>query len=206
MRNRYYDPATGQFTQADPIGLAGGLNAYGFAAGDPVSYSDPYGLKVCVASAGLRKQIGDAFQVDISWGKDNCIDQNSEITARAGSGRFAEIQAEFREVVNSGMDIEVGWEMNGGGSRFVPQASVLDDHDIRIDPFQARGSYRYKDRNGRCASAGHWGRYAIIVHEFGHAFNWLRTGDGVIQAPAIRSENVFNAAMGRRARSEACHP
>jgi RHS repeat-associated protein len=44
MRNRYYDPATGQFTQTDPIGLAGGLNAYGFAAGDPVTYSDPYGL------------------------------------------------------------------------------------------------------------------------------------------------------------------
>jgi RHS repeat-associated protein len=44
MRNRYYDPASGQFTQPDPIGLAGGLNAYGFAAGDPVSYSDPYGL------------------------------------------------------------------------------------------------------------------------------------------------------------------
>jgi uncharacterized protein RhaS with RHS repeats len=44
MRNRYYDPATGQFTQPDPIGLAGGLNSYGFAAGDPVTYSDPYGL------------------------------------------------------------------------------------------------------------------------------------------------------------------
>ncbi|HEU0301239.1 MAG TPA: RHS repeat-associated core domain-containing protein [Longimicrobium sp.] len=43
MRNRYYDPATGQFTQTDPIRLAGGLNAYGFAAGDPVSYSDPFG-------------------------------------------------------------------------------------------------------------------------------------------------------------------
>jgi RHS repeat-associated protein len=43
-RNRYYDPQTGQFTQPDPIGIAGGLNVYGFAAGDPVSYSDPYGL------------------------------------------------------------------------------------------------------------------------------------------------------------------
>jgi RHS repeat-associated protein len=45
MRNRYYDAQAGRFTQEDPIGLAGGLNAYGFAAGDPVSYSDPYGLK-----------------------------------------------------------------------------------------------------------------------------------------------------------------
>ncbi len=47
MRNRYYDPATGQFTQTDPIGVAGGMNVYGFAAGDPVTYSDPYGLDPC---------------------------------------------------------------------------------------------------------------------------------------------------------------
>jgi RHS repeat-associated protein len=45
-RNRYYDPSTGVFTQEDPIGLAGGINLYGFANGDPVTYSDPYGLKV----------------------------------------------------------------------------------------------------------------------------------------------------------------
>lgn len=44
MRNRYYDPTSGRFTQVDPIGLAGGLNAYGFAAGDPVNYADPFGL------------------------------------------------------------------------------------------------------------------------------------------------------------------
>jgi RHS repeat-associated protein len=45
-RNRYYDPETGRFTQADPIGLGGGLNLYGFAGGDPVNYADPFGL-VC---------------------------------------------------------------------------------------------------------------------------------------------------------------
>ncbi|HXO83932.1 MAG TPA: RHS repeat-associated core domain-containing protein [Gemmatimonadales bacterium] len=44
MRNRYYDPGTGRFTQEDPIGLAGGLNLYGFASGDPVNFSDPFGL------------------------------------------------------------------------------------------------------------------------------------------------------------------
>jgi RHS repeat-associated protein len=49
-RNRSYDPNTGRFTQEDPIGLAGGLNLYGFAAGDPVSYQDPFGL--CPKSAG----------------------------------------------------------------------------------------------------------------------------------------------------------
>jgi hypothetical protein len=43
-RNRYYDPATGQFTQEDPLGLAGGMNAYGFGNGDPITFSDPFGL------------------------------------------------------------------------------------------------------------------------------------------------------------------
>jgi len=43
-RNRYVDPATGRFTQEDPLGLAGGLNLYGFAKGDPVNFSDPFGL------------------------------------------------------------------------------------------------------------------------------------------------------------------
>ncbi len=47
-RNRYYDPTTGQFTQEDPIGIAGGLNVYGYADGDPISFSDPFGLNPCL--------------------------------------------------------------------------------------------------------------------------------------------------------------
>jgi uncharacterized protein RhaS with RHS repeats len=43
-RKRYYDPEAGLFTQEDPIGIAGGLNLYGYAGGDPINYSDPFGL------------------------------------------------------------------------------------------------------------------------------------------------------------------
>jgi RHS repeat-associated protein len=56
-RNRSYDPQTGRFTQEDPIGLAGGLNLYGFAGGDPVNFSDPFGLSaqancpICIVGA-----------------------------------------------------------------------------------------------------------------------------------------------------------
>jgi RHS repeat-associated protein len=62
MRNHYYDPATGQFTQPDPIGIAGGLNAYGFAAGDPVSYADSYGLSASCPDRVKRDEKCDEDQ------------------------------------------------------------------------------------------------------------------------------------------------
>jgi RHS repeat-associated protein len=45
MRNRWYEPATGRFLSEDPIGLAGGINPYVFAAADPIGGFDPLGLQ-----------------------------------------------------------------------------------------------------------------------------------------------------------------
>jgi RHS repeat-associated protein len=43
--HRYYDPATGRYTTADPIKFLGGINFYQYARNSPVNYFDPRGLK-----------------------------------------------------------------------------------------------------------------------------------------------------------------
>jgi len=40
---RYYDPATGRFLQRDPIGIAGGLNVYGYVANAPTVLVEAHG-------------------------------------------------------------------------------------------------------------------------------------------------------------------
>ncbi|KLN52898.1 type VI secretion system tip protein TssI/VgrG [Variovorax paradoxus] len=43
-RHRYYDPQTGRYLSKDPIGLAGGLNPFAYAEGNPNYWTDPMGL------------------------------------------------------------------------------------------------------------------------------------------------------------------
>jgi RHS repeat-associated protein len=67
-RNRYFNPSSGQFTQADPMGIAGGMNAFGFAGGDPVNYGDPFGLcppdPICQLAIGISSAIASHPKVE----------------------------------------------------------------------------------------------------------------------------------------------
>jgi RHS repeat-associated protein len=71
MRNRWYDPSTGRFTQPDPSGLsANDVNLYRYAANRPVSFVDPSGLDT--VDAGIAGGVGGGgttgFQVDTDTG------------------------------------------------------------------------------------------------------------------------------------------
>ncbi|MEI7935188.1 MAG: RHS repeat-associated core domain-containing protein [Verrucomicrobiota bacterium] len=67
MRARYYDPTTCRFLNTDPIGLAGGMNSYVYAVGNPVSFADPTGL--CSGSTSQILNASLAPQISQSIGQ-----------------------------------------------------------------------------------------------------------------------------------------
>jgi RHS repeat-associated protein len=93
QRNRYLDPTTGRFTQEDPIGLTGGGNLYGFANGDPITYSDPFGL--CTP-----QWVCDAYNAAIQNGKQFIAVTKANIALHGGG--FSGFNAIIREGLQPG--------------------------------------------------------------------------------------------------------
>ena len=55
-RHRYYDPGIGSYINQDPIGLAGGINQYGYPT-DPFGWIDPLGLEGEAKKAGIGNKV-----------------------------------------------------------------------------------------------------------------------------------------------------
>jgi RHS repeat-associated protein len=59
---RDYDPSTGRYVQSDPIGLEGGLNAFGYVGGDPINIMDVFGLQGKRLDGGRKRRPPKSWQ------------------------------------------------------------------------------------------------------------------------------------------------
>jgi RHS repeat-associated protein len=154
-RNRYYDPSTSRFTQEDPIGLAGGLNLYGFAAGDPVTYRDPFGL--CPARLKRNGRCPGGLDIDAEW---NSV-QDAINTLRPGRERNR-----LQRMLERGRIVRVQQTRNG-----TPALAILGSrsgHSIQVaDGFFTGNAPGYETGYDTPGERG-WS----LGHEFGHFVQW----------------------------------
>jgi RHS repeat-associated protein len=200
-RNRYYDPQTGRFTQEDPMGLAGGLNLYGFTRGDPVNFADPLGLAVCLRGtnnmsrlqvAKLMVAVGEATHSDIVW-QNNCV---KSWKARPGKG-WEEIQSRFGFMVQSGDTARVEWGSESSASRRTLIATI---EETSLGQYVVDSPYDFSLDNiltGKCGSnvMADWTVASTVAHEvIGHLYNYMANVQAIEQDEAIRIENQYHAA------------
>jgi len=153
MRNRYYDPQTGQFTQQDPIGIAGGLNLYGFAGGDPVNFSDPFGL--CPEGKRLEDGTCPGGLSVAEWNAVvDAIDNN--MSAEAGTAVRGKLEAGDIRGAQGGTKLDNGQVLD------YDAAAVTDFNTevIYVNRFTSSGASAFAYSTPDLAF--------VLAHEYGH--------------------------------------
>lgn len=208
------------FTQKDPIGLAGGLNQYGFSSGDPINNSDPFGLTVCFGgNQSERESLAREFmqatgtKFDLKDMDANGCVSNASISWT--SNVDSRISREVRAIIRGSDRVTLRYgRLNsiteGRGSGFDGQSFLIDTTDVgqlygvqyqrmslQRDPTKI---IRHCDGDGSTYDLAQ-----IIVHELGHVVDYQKGAPGPFSSWAVRLENYHNASKGKTQRPDLCH-
>ena len=160
LRNRYYDPATGRFTQEDPLELGGGLNLYGFANSDPINFSDPIGLcpKISVNGKNVTISANLRFAADALPADKNAITSGIANAWKGKHGGY-NISVNLADKGAPAVDVKVTGHTSGdlagaGGDAWDPQSGTGDKSVNEID---------LQTDNSDDNKTG-----LVAAHEFGH--------------------------------------
>ncbi len=145
MRNRFYHATLRRFLQKDPIGFAGGVNPYAYAANGPITSIDPDGKSLTALMLGgavlgalsvgalcwslndyvrdFQKQVqDDKNKPKIGWGSRDAPEQSAKAREELGNTlvkfgvKGAKLAQDANATVQPGSElVTVGSEANGDG-------------------------------------------------------------------------------------------
>ena len=165
-RFRYYDPETGQYTQQDPIGLAGGNpTLYGYVY-NTLGEVDPFGLERVyrgMIETGNGPQIGDSARtLGIRVDVDIPIDGNGMVYPGTGgmsvSPRASDLPAHRRPIEFGGTGKDPVWRIDtnklGSELKYVPDApghgTIQPTRSMLLEEYQEALANTQKDWRKVC--------------------------------------------------------
>jgi RHS repeat-associated protein len=180
-RARTYDPSRAKFMQEDPLGLAGGLSSYGFANGDPVNYTDPFGL--CP-----KEFRGNCTQADVP--------PQAPIFTIGSSGAIAVgpgVHGSAALSVNT-VTGEANFTVSGGGSLGVGASASYVQANVQRGKLPTAGSHSGSSPNIELEVSS---PVLSLSQSFDTSRNWALTGNPTIgYGPTKFGAGVFLNAVG----------
>ncbi|WP_181414276.1 RHS repeat-associated core domain-containing protein [Frischella perrara] len=136
-RHRYYDPHCARYISQDPIGLAGGENAYSYVA-NPITWIDPLGLnEVCPGTVNTT-QAGDVSTSSVKVNIANDFIKNPQsIWGKSADDIAKDFQA-------AGYQVNVRQSSRGSGQAVIIEVKGHPEiSQVQIHPGGGRhgGSY-----------------------------------------------------------------
>lgn len=130
-RFREYDPATGTFLSADPLGLRlDNTNLYVYASNNPLSFTDPFGLTTIAEDTGTRSNILARIKAAGECLGREVVTEFVLTTIATEAGVYFFIGVDGRPYVGQsekmGNRITRGHRASGGRLRGVPLKDVRD--------------------------------------------------------------------------------
>jgi len=171
-QNRYYDPNRGRWLNRDPIGFSGGVNLYGYVAGNPVGPTDNTGLDPY--DYAQRKAV-EGYQQGGFWGeaKANFFNGLTALYDTIGG----------RQV--KGLASKTGTAVANGD---YPEAIVYGAATVGTIGFEA---FSFGRGGGITGSAE-----SLVPEELTTVSRWgrpgLEAGDWVMKGPANRLNYIFS--------------
>lgn len=166
LRARHYDPGTGRFTQADPLGYGGGDNLYAYAGNNPTTLTDPTGLCPACAVVGalwVIAEVGlslyDAYETGSTLLNPSTSVGEKALTVgffAAGlvgpGGGYGVARHRFLQVA---FDVDIDDIRHASRSRHKTQANTVLKEALDSDPaFRSRMGEIIPDLYGSAASRG----------------------------------------------------